>query len=146
LASAAALTFGVGSALAGGSHQRAGSGATCKYSLTDSSATGSGTGSGTVKCSKPAGKGTAKTSYTITGNALFGYTMTGTFKDKFKHHKGSLSGSFKISTQLLSSTSWKGTFTIKKGTRKLSKAKGSGTETCTSSGMHFSCTDSGGKL
>jgi hypothetical protein len=141
LAGAAALSVGASSAVAAG-------GATCKYkSLTNSTTVTSGTLTGPVKCSKPAGKGKATFKYSaaiVPGKMSLKLVYSGSFNDKFK--KGSFGGSFKMRGVLIPpsspSVTLSGKFKIKHGKGKLRKAHGGGTITCTSSDFtrHFSCT------
>ena len=146
VAGAAALSLGVGGALAATSHQSAGR--TCKYNLSNSppAPPTAGTMSGKVKCGKPAGKGKAKFTYTSAlapGKKGVRVTYKGTFKDKFK--KGTVKGTFKMSGAVPASglpLILKGKYTVKRGTKKLRKAHGGGTITCKSTDFTrtFKCT------
>jgi hypothetical protein len=135
------LTVGVGSALAVPSshHKKDGS---CKY---PSLMLGLGTMSGSVKCGKPAGKGSASFSFTPSLSPP-DVKYSGTFSDKFK--QGTISGSFSITGALLPPGPFSGTFKITKGTGKLSKAHGSGKMKCTQTLLTMTCTQklSKGKL
>jgi hypothetical protein len=140
-AGAAVLAISAGTALA------AGGGGTCAYKLTNGTPGPSSTMSGSVKCSRPAGKGKAKFSYSSTlapkGMSLQ-LIYSGKFNDKFKH--GSVKGTFKTKGTLVPPSgptiTMTGKFKITGGTHKLRKAHGKGTMTCTSSDFtaHFTCT------
>jgi hypothetical protein len=136
LAGTAALAIGVsGTALASGH-----SGATCTYRLTNTLTTKtSGTMSGSVRCPKPARKGTAKFAYTLTSSKKT-VTYTGTFHDHFPH-RGRLAGTFTLSGTKSPNSALTGTFAVTKGTRKLSKAHGGGTLNCTTTnhGATYKC-------
>lgn len=145
VASATALTIGVGTAMASGG---AAAGGTCTYKLTNGPPGPSSTMSGHVKCSRPAGKGKAKFTYSSTlahkGMSL-NLVYSGKFKDKFKH--GTIKGTFKTSGTVLPpptspTFTMTGRFKITGGTKKLRKAHGKGTMTCTSTDAtaHFTCT------
>ena len=146
VASAAALTIGVGTAMASGG---AAAGGTCTYKLTNGTPGPSSTMSGHVKCSRPAGKGKSHFSYSQTvapkGTSSLQLIYSGKFKNKFKH--GSIRGTFKTSGTLIpppTSTTFTmtGKFKVTGGTGKLRKAHGKGTMTCTSTDLtqHFTCT------
>src|SRR5207237_2151181 len=98
LAGAAALTVGVGGALASGG------GGTCTSKLTNSNCGPSGTMSGRIHCSKPAGRGKSHWTYSSTlapgkGGMSLNLVYKGKFKDKFG--KGTIHGSFNMSGAVL---------------------------------------------
>ncbi len=131
-ASAAALAVGVGSALAQTArHQKPGG--TCHYTFAQS---GRRSLSGTVSCSRPAGKGTAKSKYT-TLSGPHKLHVAGTFTDKFK--QGTISGSYKL-TGPESGPNFHGTFKITNASGKLKPAHGSGTMDCTEGMNALRCT------
>ncbi len=136
LAGTAALAIGAsGTALA--SKQ---AGATCTYTMTNTAGTTSGTMTGSVKCPKPARKGTAKFAYTLSRTKKT-VTYSGTFHDHFPH-RGRLAGTFTMTGSHSTASPLAGTFKITKGTRKLAKAHGSGTINCTTTdhGATYTCT------
>jgi hypothetical protein len=137
LAGTAALAVGVSGTALASNH----AGTTCTYKLTNNpSSKTAGTLTGSVKCPKPAGKGHAKFIYTVTTSKKT-VTYAGTFHDHFPH-RGRLAGTFTMSGSRSANATLTGTFAVTKGTRKLSKASGGGTLTCTTTdrGAHYTCT------
>jgi hypothetical protein len=97
--------------------------------------------SGTVNCTRPGGKGTAKSTFTANTVPPNDLNFVGTFKYDFGK-RGTLKGSFNItgSANPASPGPFTGTFKVKKGTGKLKKAHGSGKMNCTQSGITLKCT------
>jgi len=135
LASAAALSLGVGSALAVGSHQQHSHGkckSTFKLSKKGTSAHGK------VKCST-GGKGTGTGSFVANVVPPNDLKFTGTYSYEFG--KGTtLKGTFALTGPAAPPGPFHGTFKIKKGTGKLKKAHGSGKMNCTQANLILHCT------
>jgi hypothetical protein len=116
----------------------------CKFTLhqTTGSTPLKGTETGTAKCAKPFGNGTATTTY---NNVLKGTTLQSTGHATLVLKGGKLKSVTKLTGKFGAKTTLTGTAKVTGGTRAYKKAHGTLKLKCTTSdlGKHLSCTETG---
>jgi hypothetical protein len=116
----------------------------CKFTLhqTAGSTLLKGTETGTAKCAKPFGNGTATTTY---NNVVKGSTLHSTGNAKLVVKGGTLKSVTKLGGKVNAKTTLTGTAKVTGGTRAYRKARGTLKLRCVTSdlGKHLSCTETG---
>ena len=116
----------------------------CKFTLhqTAGSTLLKGTETGSAKCAKPFGSGTATTTY---NNVVKGTALNSTGHAKLFLKGGTLKSVTKLTGKVGAKTTLTGTAKVTGGTRAYKKAHGTLKLTCVTSdlGKHLSCTETG---